>query len=211
MGVSNHRAAPDHGADSDRGTAGPECVGIVLAAGAGKRYGQPKVLAERGAWLRAAVAALRDGGCDPVIVVLGATGPSPELVDLPADVRHVWAADWATGLGASFRAGLIAAANTSARYAAIMPVDTPDVGADVVARVTAAAFATPSGLARAAFHDAPGHPVVLAQKHWTSAGVAAVGDSGARTYLSGKNDMVCVTCDDLATGNDRDYPASGAR
>ncbi|MFD0365200.1 NTP transferase domain-containing protein [Nocardia sp. GCM10030253] len=214
MGVPNHGAGTEHGADPARGagrTGGPECVGIVLAAGAGTRYGKPKVLAEGGAWLHAAVAALRGGGCDPIIVVLGATGPSPEIVDLPAGVRHVWAADWATGLGASFRAGLIAAASTSASYAAIMPVDTPDVGADVVARVTAAAFAAPSGLARAVFHNTPGHPVVLAHKHWTSACTEAVGDSGARTYLSGKNDMVCVTCDDLATGNDRDYPASAAR
>jgi nicotine blue oxidoreductase len=169
------------------------------------------VLAEGGAWLHSAVAALRGGGCDPIIVVLGATGPSPEIVDLPTGVRHVWAADWATGMSASFRAGLIAAARTSAGYAAIMPVDTPDVGADVVARVTGAAFAAPSGLARAVFHDIPGHPVVLAHKHWTSACREAVGDSGGRTYLSGNNDMVCVTCDDLATGNDRDYPASAAR
>lgn len=217
MGVPNHGAGTEHGAEAARGAgrAGaadtPECVGIVLAAGAGKRYGMPKVLAEDGAWLRAAVTALRDGGCDPIIVVLGATGPSPDIVDLPPDVRHVWAADWATGLGASFRAGLIAAEDTAAGYAAIMPVDTPDVGADVVARVTAAAFAAPSGLARAVFHDTPGHPVVLAHKHWTTACKQAVGDSGARTYLSGKNDMVCVTCDDLATGNDRDYPASAAR
>ncbi|MEU7630518.1 nucleotidyltransferase family protein [Nocardia sp. NPDC049220] len=195
----------------DRPEVSPACTGIVLAAGAGTRYGRPKVLAEGGAWLRAAVDALRGGGCDPVIVVLGATGPTPEIVDLPPNTEHVWAADWATGLGASLRAGLIAAARTPAHYVAIMPVDTPDVGADVVARVTTAAFAAPSGLARAVFHDVPGHPVVLAHKHWNGVYVAAVGDSGARTYLTGNDDMVCVTCDDLATGVDRDFPARTAR
>jgi CTP:molybdopterin cytidylyltransferase MocA len=186
----------------------PVCAGIVLAAGAGTRYGMPKALAEGGAWLRSAVAALRDGGCDPVIVVLGATGPSPAAVDLPDGTGYVWAADWATGLGASLRAGLRAVASTPADYVAIMPVDTPDVGADVVARVTAAAFAAPTGLARAVFHATPGHPVVISNKHWTSVYEAAVRDSGARTYLSGNNDMVCVTCDDLATGDDRDFPAA---
>ncbi|KIA64843.1 nucleotidyltransferase family protein [Nocardia vulneris] len=195
----------------DRPVPAPGCAGIVLAAGAGTRYGKPKALAEGGAWLRGAVAALRDGGCDPVIVVLGATGPDPAAVHLPAEVVTVWAADWATGLGASVRAGLIAAARTPARYAAIMPVDTPDVGAAVIARVTAAAFAAPSGLARAVFHNTPGHPVVLAHNHWTSICQEAVGDSGARTYLAGRADMVCVTCDDLATGVDHDYPASSAR
>ncbi|MGK8511604.1 nucleotidyltransferase family protein [Nocardia asiatica] len=197
-------------ADPDRPVVAP-CAGIVLAAGAGTRYGRPKVLAEGGAWLRATVAALRDGGCDPVIVVLGATGPQPGIVDLPPDVRHVWAADWATGMSAALRAGLIAAASTPARYAAIMPVDTPDVGADVVARVLAAALAAPSGLARAVFHDTPGHPVVIAHNHWNAVCGSAAGDSGARTYLTGRNDMVCVTCDDLATGVDRDFPATTAR
>ncbi|MFE9326564.1 NTP transferase domain-containing protein [Nocardia sp. NPDC052278] len=186
----------------------PVCAGIVLAAGAGTRYGMPKALAEGGAWLRSAVAALRDGGCDPVIVVLGATGPTPDAVDLPKGVDHVWAADWATGLGASLRAGLRAVARTPAEYVAIMPVDTPDVGADVVARVVAAAFAAPTGLARAMFHATPGHPVVMSHKHWTSVYQAAVRDSGGRTYLAGNNDMVCVTCDDLATGDDRDFPAT---
>ncbi|UGT70314.1 nucleotidyltransferase family protein [Nocardia gipuzkoensis] len=197
-------------ADPDRPVVAP-CAGIVLAAGAGTRYGKPKVLAERGAWLRATVAALRDGGCDPVIVVLGATGPKPEIVDLPPNVRHVWAPDWATGLSASLRAGLIAAASTPARYAAIMPVDTPDVGADVVARVLAAALAAPSGLARAVFHNTPGHPVVITHKHWNAISGSSAGDSGARAYLTGRNDMVCVTCDDLATGVDRDFPATTAR
>ncbi|MEV0298045.1 nucleotidyltransferase family protein [Nocardia sp. NPDC050710] len=199
-------------ASPDRGTAPPatppDCVGLVLAAGAGTRYGFPKVLAEHGGWLRGTVAALRDGGCDPVIVVLGATGPRPGIVDLPPGTRHVWAADWATGMGASLRAGLREAARTPAHYAAIMPVDTPDVGADVVARVITAATDAPSGLARAVFHNTPGHPVVIDHKHWTSVYSAAVGDSGARTYLFGREDMVCVTCDDLATGLDRDVPAT---
>ncbi|HRD14869.1 MAG TPA: NTP transferase domain-containing protein, partial [Mycobacterium sp.] len=47
-------------------------AGVLLAAGAGTRFGMPKVLAERGSWLRAAVAALSGGGCDDVVVVLGA-------------------------------------------------------------------------------------------------------------------------------------------
>ncbi|WP_280373393.1 nucleotidyltransferase family protein [Nocardia abscessus] len=124
-------------ADPDRPVVAP-CAGIVLAAGAGTRYGKPKVLAEGGAWLRATVTALRDGGCDPVIVVLGATGPKPEIVDLPPNVRHVWAADWATGLSASLRAGLIAAGRPPPRDAARQPGGTPPVGGAGVGRGGAA-------------------------------------------------------------------------
>jgi nicotine blue oxidoreductase len=181
-------------------------AGIVLAAGAGTRYGMPKALADNGAWLRSAVAALREGGCAPVIVVLGATGPTPDIVALPADARHVWAADWARGMSASLRAGLAAAVETPAQFAAIMPVDTPDVRGDAVARVVAAAIESPSGLARAAFGSRPGHPVVAARRHWAAMSAAAHGDSGAREYLGQRTDVTAVRCDDLAGGADRDYP-----
>ncbi|MBW0275645.1 molybdopterin-guanine dinucleotide biosynthesis protein MobA [Nocardia sp. MH4] len=187
------------------------CTGVVLAAGAGTRYGKPKALAEDGAWLRAAITALRDGGCDPVIVLLGATGPDPAVVGLPPGTEWRWVADWATGLSATVRAGLRAATAAGTRYVAFLPVDTPDIGADVVARVLAAARASESGLARAVFSDTPGHPAVIENKHWDAISAATVGDVGAGSYLGTSQDMVCVTCDDLATGNDRDFPVVGAR
>jgi CTP:molybdopterin cytidylyltransferase MocA len=187
------------------------CTGIVLAAGAGTRYGKPKALAEDGAWLRSAITALRDGGCDPVIVMLGATGPDPAVLGLPDGTRCRWVADWATGLSATVRAALRAAAETGTRYVAFLPVDTPDIGADVVARMLAAARSSKSGLARAVFHNTPGHPVVIENKHWEAISKTAIGDIGAGSYMGGRQDMVCVTCDDLATGTDRDFPEVGAR
>src|SRR6478736_3052699 len=54
-------------------------AGVLLAAGAGTRYGMPKVLADDGRWLSACVPALAEGGCDDVVVVLGAA-----VVDVPA-------------------------------------------------------------------------------------------------------------------------------
>lgn len=47
-------------------------AGVVLAAGAGTRFGMPKVLADSGEWLVSAANALREGGCAEVVVVLGA-------------------------------------------------------------------------------------------------------------------------------------------
>lgn len=187
------------------------CTGIVLAAGAGARYGKPKALAENGAWLRSAVTALRDGGCDPVIVLLGATGPDPAGLGLPPGTAWQWVDDWAVGLSATVRAGLRAAAGAGTRYVAFLPVDIPDIGADVVARVLAAARASESGLARGVFSDTPGHPVVIENKHWDAISAESAGDTGAGSYLYGRQDMVCVTCDDLATGADRDFPEVDAR
>lgn len=85
-------------------------VGIVLAAGAGRRMGMPKALlrdSDGVPLLDRAVAALRDGGCEHVVVVLGARA---DEVSWPrADgVSVVVAHDWADGMGASLRAGLAA-------------------------------------------------------------------------------------------------------
>ncbi len=183
----------------------PTAAGVLLAAGAGTRFGMPKVLAAHGEWLISAVAALHRGGCDDVVVVLGAA-----IVDVPAPARAVIATDWSDGLSASLRAGLSA---VEADFAVLHTVDTPDVGADVVARVLAAAQSSSSGLARAVYGDAPGHPVVMANRHWAELLRGLQGDEGARAFLSARRDVVEVDCSDLATGRDIDAPepAIGSR
>ena len=169
-------------------------AGLVLAAGAGTRFGMPKVLAAQGEWLRRAVDSLSDGGCDEVVVVMGAA-----VVDVAPPVRTVVAPDWADGMSASLRAGLGA---IEADLVVLRLVDTPDVGADVVARVLAAVG--PSGLARATYRGRPGHPVVIAVEHWAGLLATLRGDEGARAFLAGRDDVVAVECGDLATGEDVD-------
>ena len=171
-------------------------MGVLLAAGAGTRYGMPKILAEQGEWLRIAVEAL-SGSCDDVVVVLGAA-----VVDVPAPARAVVAEDWASGIGSSLRAGLTAA--DGARYVVLHLVDTPDAGADVIARVLAAAQSAVSGLARATFGGRPGHPVVIERSHIAALTETLRGDEGARRFLAGRSDVVVVECGDLATGVDVD-------
>jgi CTP:molybdopterin cytidylyltransferase MocA len=158
----------------------------------------PKVLAAQGEWLSLAVAALAGGGCDDVVVVLGAAE-----VDVPVPARAVIATDWADGMSASVRAGL-GALDEETGYVVLHLVDTPDVGADVVARVLAAARATESGVARAVFDGRLGHPVVIARRHWTALNATLRGDRGARDFLRGRADVVAVECGDLASGVDRD-------
>lgn len=173
-----------------------DAVGVLLAAGAGRRYGSPKVLAEGGRWLQTAVDALVDGGCDEVVVVLGAAD-----APMPDSARAVWAPDWATGMGASLRAGLSATGDAS--FAVVHVVDTPDVGSEVVAAVLEAAGAT--GLARAVFDGSPGHPVVFGREYWDAVIAGATGDTGARDFLRGRDDVAFVECSEWATGVDQDY------
>lgn len=200
----------------------PHVVGVLLAAGAGRRYGMPKVLAHDGDWLRIAVRALLDGGCRRVIVVLGAAEAT-----MPDGASAVIAENWREGASASLKAGLAAAAEDPlAEFAALHLVDTPDIGGDVVARIIAAATETGldqaglaqtglaqtglarAGLARACFDGRPGHPVVIARSRWAAVAESAAGDEGARAYLQAHRDEVRqVECGDLATGRDQDSPA----
>ena len=91
-----------------------------------------------------------------------------------------------------------------ADYAVLHTVDTPDVGPDVVLRVLAAAQMSASGLARAVYAGAPGHPVVVARRHWPDLISRLTGDEGARSFLASRDDVVAVACEDLATGRDID-------
>jgi molybdenum cofactor cytidylyltransferase len=177
----------------------PRIVGVLLAAGAGRRYGKPKVLVD--GWLEIAVRALRDGGCADVVVVLGAAE-----VTGPPGVFTVTARDWHEGLSASVRTGLAQADRAQAEFAMLHVIDTPDVGAEVVARVLDRALASRSGLARAYFGDRPAHPVVLARRHWLGVLAAMSGDAGAGAYLRSRADVENVECSDLASGCDVDEP-----
>ena len=174
-------------------------AGVVLAAGAGTRFGMPKVLADSGEWLVSAVAALLEGGCAEVVVVLGA---AVDGVAIPQSASAVVAADWADGLSASVRAGVLALEDEGVEFAVFLPVDTPDVNAAAVRRVLAAARGT--GLARASYAGRPGHPVVIARRHWAALLDTLAGDEGAGPFLRSRDDVVMVDCADLCSGADID-------
>ncbi len=106
------------------------------------------------------------------------------------------------------RTGLAQAERMHADYAVLHVVDTPDVGAAVVARVLSRALASRGGLARAYFGDRPGHPVVIARQHWPGVLARISGDHGAGPYLRTRRDVEIVDCSDLAGGQDIDEPSA---
>ena len=191
----------------------PSTTGLLLAAGAGRRYGSPKglVIQDGVPWVVRAATALLDGGCGDVLVVTGAE--AGEVEALLADhhderVTTVRCGTWEAGMGESLRAGLTALATrgrTVPRCALVHLVDLPDVGADVVRRVIEAGGRGRDALVRAAYDAVPGHPVLLGQDHWTGVLARVGGDTGARSYLR-KARPVLVECGDLATGRDVDSP-----
>lgn len=200
-------------------------AGLLLAAGSGIRIGGPKALLvdEAGTtFLARAISALDDGGCEPLLVVVGAAAALVRA-EVPPGVGVVVAAEWQEGMGSSLRRGLLALAQ-AAPYAdgvLVMLVDTPGVSADVVRRVVErAARSTPSPaprplptaavpaglrsmLARASYDGVPGHPVLLGRDHWSGVVATAQGDRGARDYLRQRSVML-VECADVGSGTDID-------
>lgn len=193
-------------------------AGLVLAAGAGRRYGGPKALVRRdGALLvERAVATARAGGLSPVYVVVGAAADRVRAEADLGDAVLVDNPDWATGMGSSLRAGLAALARSGADVAAVLLVDMPGITPAAVARV--AAGAGPGTLAMGGYDGRRGHPVVLGRDHWAGVAQTATGDAGARAYLRAHAaEVAVVPCGDVADDTDldtpdgRDTPSPGAQ
>ncbi|MFB9766076.1 NTP transferase domain-containing protein [Nocardioides kongjuensis] len=180
--------------------------GLLLAAGAGRRMGMPKALVrddDGTPWLTRSVQVLREGGCDRVVVVLGAGADEAEpLLDGLDGVSTVRSEDWSSGMGASLATGLAALDEADTEAALVHLVDLPDVTAEVVARVLATATSS-QALARASYDGRPGHPVLIGRDHWLGVITSATGDQGARTYLA-SHEVTLVECGDLASGADVD-------
>ncbi|MGW3966815.1 nucleotidyltransferase family protein [Amycolatopsis sp. NPDC005003] len=183
----------------------PPVAGLLLAAGAGRRFGGPKALAQVDGepLVLRALRTLTAAGCDPVRVVVGAAAEQVRAL-LPDPAEAVLAEDWATGMGASLRAGLTALETTDRAAALVHLVDLPWVGADVLARLTA--HAGPEAVARAAYDGVPGHPVLLGRRWWGEVARSAQGDRGARDWLATREDLVLIECGDLGSGRDVDRP-----
>lgn len=187
----------------------PDAVGVVLAAGAATRFGSPKQLAPLSgrplvAW---AIHALREGGLDQVLVVLGA---HHELIapEVQAEAEIVLAdPEYTEGMSASLRMGTAAAERLGAHRVVVVLGDQPFLSGQAVGRVLAASRAGAS-IARATYGGLPGHPTALASATFPQ--VAKLrGDAGAR-MLRGF-EVVDVPCDGLGSTVDVDRPEDLAR
>jgi CTP:molybdopterin cytidylyltransferase MocA len=156
---------------------------VVLAAGAGSRFGGPK----QQILLPSVLAAIRSSAVDEVVVVAGA-------YPLDADARVVECGDWERGPGASLRCGLDALpAETEA--AVVVLADGPDLSPGAVDRVIERWRSGGGDVIAASYGGIRGHPVVLDRAAW-----ARVPDEGARAL-----DPVLVPCDEFGSPGDVDF------
>jgi len=182
-----------------------EVAGLLLAAGAGSRLGTPKALVEVGGepLVARGVRVLRLGGCAPVAVVVGAAATQVAAAARSVNAEVVDNPTWASGMGSSLRAGLEALAGRAAA-AVVALVDQPGVEPEVIRRLRRA-WGAGATIAAAAYDGRQGNPVLLDAAVWPAVAERAVGDVGARDYLSDHPDLVTlVACDDVARPDDID-------
>lgn len=188
-------------------------AGLVLAAGAGRRMGGPKALLHdhQGVpWVRTRAQTLLDAGCTPVHVAVGAEAVMVRDT-LPPRVGAVVVSDWHEGVGASLGAGLRSFASIGPELQAVMVVvvDTPGLSVVAIRAVLDAVVEAAGGqplhdaLAQATYDGVPGHPVLIGRNHWIGVIDSAVGDQGARLYLSSRR-VRRIEIGDIADGTDVD-------
>jgi molybdenum cofactor cytidylyltransferase len=176
-------------------------AGLILAAGAGTRFGdQPKLLAELDGrpLLDYAVAAQCEvAELERIVVVLGAHADEVrERVDL-GRAEPVICADWHTGQAASLRCGASVLLAAGAGKVIVTLGDEPLLTPQLIGR-----FVDQPGGTRAVYGGRPGHPVVLGAEQLQALS-ELTGDRGARGLLQGGP---VIECGHLSSGRDVDTP-----
>jgi molybdenum cofactor cytidylyltransferase len=176
-------------------------AGLVLAAGAGTRYGAgSKLLADLGGrpLLEYAVgAACAVPELERVLVVLGCDAEAILATVKFGRAETLVCPDWQDGQAASLRAGARMLSAAGADRVIVTLGDEPLLTPAVIA-----GFVDQPPRTRAVYDGRPGHPVVLGREQFAALDTLS-GDQGARHLLAGGP---TIECSHLTSGRDVDTP-----
>jgi molybdenum cofactor cytidylyltransferase len=181
-------------------------AGLVLAAGAGTRFGGRKQLADLDGrpLLEHALAAMASAPVEPVAVVLGADAAEiAAAVDMHG-AEPIVCHEWDEGQSASLRMGIEALEHAGADAVVVTLGDQPRIAARAIAAVVEARAPGEAQAVRATYDGTPGHPVLIERSLFDSVRNLR-GDTGARDVL-GAARVVDVPCDGLGDPADVDTP-----
>lgn len=181
-------------------------VGILLAAGQGRRFGADKLLhpLPDGTPLALAAARALKAACPRAVAVLRPDQTSLSALLTDAGLAIVICPEAGAGMGHSLAAGVAATQDADAWLVAL--ADMPFVRSTTHARIVAA-LADGASLAAPTFNGQRGHPVGFTAE-WRDALLALSGDVGARAILSRHaNRLSLIDGDDPGVLCDVDTPA----
>ena len=158
-------------------------VAVVLAAGAGSRFGGPK----QAVLLPAVLQRVRASSVDDVVVVAGA-------YPIDVEARVVQCPEWTRGPGASLRCAL-RTLGAGVEAAVVVLADGPDLAPVAIDRVVSAWREGAGDVVAASYGGDRGHPVLLDRSVWRR-----IPDAGAREL-----EPHLVPCDDLGSPGDVDF------
>lgn len=191
--------------------------GIVLAAGASSRMGQPKAAMPFGQTgetvLSRVVSTILKGGAPQVVVVSGAhsdavRGAMPLHEPRAKVIEHP---GWAQGQLSSLLAGLDAIDDPLIEAVLVTPVDVPLVSAATVDAVITAWRRTRAPIVRPAAGDRHGHPVVFDRSVFDDLRGADPNIGAKAVFTRHRDRIVNVEVDDPGAFEDMDTPGDYAR
>ncbi len=178
--------------------------GIVLAAGAGIRFGGAKQLADLDGrpLVEHAIRAMRAAPVARVVAVLGAAAEQVMAAVDPHGAEFAVCDRWDEGQSASLACGLARLSDCEA--VVITLGDQPRMSPEAIRRVIAARSDGVEAV-RATYGGSPGHPVLIERSLFDRMRDVS-GDHGARNLLMSVP-MRGVPCEDIGGGEDVDTPA----
>jgi len=183
---------------------------IILAAGSGSRMGQAKqlLMVEGESLVRRAARAALDGGCEAVVVVIGAYSDlvATELADLP--IHSAINESWSDGIGSSIRTGLAALLRVDPSMAAAMIAvcDQPHLNSDVIRNLLTAWSASEKPMAACEYAGTIGPPCCFSRTKFVDLSRLPDADGAKRLLRADPANVATIPwpagADDLDTPED---------
>lgn len=168
----------------------PRVAGIVLAAGASRRLGQPKQLLPLGGRpvIAHTLAAARRSMLDTLVLVVGAhAGEVLDAIDTDG-LTIVHNPDYAEGQSTSVLAGLRALPD-DADAALFLLGDQPLVQSEVIDALVQERLASGASIVQPLYQDGPGNPVLIGRELFAEL-ESLSGDTGARPLLQSHREAI---------------------
>lgn len=155
---------------------------VILAAGGSTRLGQPKQLLtiEGESLVRRSVRAASEGGCAPIVVVVGDDAERIEADLRGTSARLVENAAWRLGVGTSIRRGLEHLLQLDA--VVLLACDQPFVDAAVIEALIAEARTSGKAIVASSYAQTLGIPALFDRSCFSSL-LALANDSGAKALI----------------------------